>query len=98
MNGNDISVQDMALMKTFYFGEIVNGSLGFAADTPVNWLVLNAQQSGPQLAQLTAWAQKTGTTRIVSFSESLPTDKTYLTWMSDNVAQIEAIRATEPVL
>lgn len=98
MNGNDISVQDMALMKTFYFGQIVNGSLGFAADTPVNWLVLNAQQSGPQLAQLTAWAKKTGTTRIVSFSESLPTDKTYLTWMSDNVAQIEAIRATEPVL
>ena len=98
MNGNDISVQDMAIMKTFYFGKVVNGSLGFAADTPVNWLVLNAQQSGPQLSQLTAWAQKTGTTRIVSFSESLPAGKTYLAWMSDNVAQIEAIRAQEPIL
>jgi zinc/manganese transport system substrate-binding protein len=98
MNGNDISVQDMALMKTFYFGKVVNGSLGFAADTPVNWLVLNAQQSGPQLGQLSAWAQKTGTTRIVSFSESLPAGKTYLAWMFDNVAQIEDIRAHEPVL
>jgi zinc/manganese transport system substrate-binding protein len=98
MNGNDISVQDMALMKTFYFGKIVNGSLGFAADTPVNWLVLNSQQAGPQLSQLTAWAQKTGTTKIVSFSESLPAGKTYLAWMSDNVSQIEAIRANEPIL
>ncbi len=98
MNGNDISVQNMALMKTFFFGSVANGSLGFAANTPVEWLVLNAQQSGPQLTQLTAWAQKTGTTKIIFFSESLPQGKNYLTWMSDNVAQIEAIRAQEPVL
>jgi zinc/manganese transport system substrate-binding protein len=97
-NGNDISVQDMALMKTYFFGETVNGSLGFAANTPVNCLVLNSQQAGPQLSQLTAWAAKTGTAAIVSFSETLPTGKTYLAWMGDNVAQIEAIRANEPIL
>ena len=98
MNGNDISVQDMAIMKTFFFGSVVNGSLGFAADTPVDWLVLNAQQSGPQLSQLTSWAKKTGTTSIVTFSENLPQGKTYLSWMNDNVAQIETIRSLEPVL
>ena len=98
MNGSDISVQDMALMKTMFFGETVNGSLGFAANTPVNWLVLNSQQSGAQLNQLTSWAKQAVMTRIVTFSETLPAEKTYLTWMADNVAQIEAIRDQEPVL
>ncbi|MEY4367387.1 MAG: Manganese-binding lipoprotein MntA [Actinomycetota bacterium] len=98
MNGSDISVQDMALMKTMFFGETVNGSLGFAANTPVNWLVLNSQQSGAQLNQLTSWAKQAVMTRIVTFSETLPNDKTFLTWMADNVAQIEAIRDQEPVL
>jgi len=98
MNGSDISVQDMALMKTMFFGKIVNGSLGFAANTPVNWLVLNSQQSGAQLSQLKAWAKQSGFATILSFSETLPTDKTYLAWMGENVAQIEAIRAHEPIL
>ena len=98
INGSDISVQDMARMKTMFFGKTVNGSLSFAANTPVNWLVLNSQQAGPQLNQLKAWAEQTATTNVVSFSETLPNDKNYLTWMADNVSQIEAIRAQEPVL
>jgi|GEM_PF-1637690 len=96
INGNDISVKDMNAIKVLFFGEIVHRGLFFGPGWPIQWLVLNSQQTNPQIEQMKAWAQKAGMTKFVSFSESLPTDKTYLTWMSDNLAQLEALRASEP--
>ena len=96
INGNDISVKDMNAIKVLFFGEIVHRGLFFGPGWPIQWLVLNSQQTNPQIEQIKAWAQKAGMTKFVSFSESLPTGKTYLTWMSDNLAQLEYLRATEP--
>ena len=89
MNDSDISVADMALMKTYFFGERTSSGLHFAANTPVNWLVLNSQQTNAQTKLLEKWANQTHSTPVLSFSENLPAGDTYLSWMSANVAQIE---------
>ena len=90
MNDSDISVADMALMKTYFFGSIEHDGLHFAANTPVNWLVLNAQQTNSQTKLLQSWAKKTATP-ILSYSENLPVGDSYISWMSHNVAQIENV-------
>jgi zinc/manganese transport system substrate-binding protein len=90
MNDTDISVQDMALMKTYFFGKIEHGGLSFAANTPVELLVLNAQATNSQTQQLEAWAKQTHTVLVVRFSESLPQGQNYLSWMSSNITSIES--------
>ena len=97
-NESDISVQDMSIIKAEIQGEIINGvtQYGPFTDMPVRWVVLNDQQTSAQIEQIKSWVdQNSMNTHIVNFSETLPSGKTYLTWMSANLAQLEALRSQE---
>ena len=97
-NESDISVQDMSIIKAEIQGEIVNGLTQFGpyTDVPVRWVVLNDQQTSAQIEQIKSWVDRNSmNTHIVNFSETLPSGKTYLTWMSANLAQLEALRSQE---
>ena len=97
-NESDISVQDMSIIKAEIQGEIVNGLTQFGpfTDMPVRWVVLNDQQTSAQIEKIKSWVNKNYmNTHIVNFSETLPVGKTYLTWMSANLAQLEQLRSQE---
>jgi len=55
-------------------------------------LAVNAQTASPETAQLEAAATAAGVP-IVSLTETLPGDRDYLGWMSDNLAALEAALA-----
>ena len=94
MNGSDINLKDMAAIKILFLGEMTKTGLAFGSMWPIDWFVLNAQQTSPQIKQMIAWAkQAKNFTNIVTFSESLPAGDTYLTWMSANLSQLETVHA-----
>lgn len=98
MNGSDISLKDMAAIKILFLGEMTKTGLAFGSMWPIDWFVLNAQQTSPQIKQMIAWAkQAKNVTNIVTFSETLPAGDTYLTWMSANLTQLEALHAVNAV-
>jgi len=54
----------------------------------VQLVVTNQQTEGAQTSQLSLWAKAAGVP-VLRLSELLPTGKTYLTWMTGNLDQIE---------
>lgn len=58
------------------------------AKNEISVLVLNSQTAGSQTAQLEKWAKQAGVP-VLHWSELLPEHTSYLSWMTDNLSQIE---------
>jgi len=56
----------------------------------VSVVITNRQTSNSQTTQIAAWAKSSGVP-ILSWSELLPPDKTYLQWMTANLNQIQGV-------
>ncbi|MBN9177474.1 MAG: zinc ABC transporter substrate-binding protein [Microbacterium sp.] len=75
--GTGVSVADLKSVTDL----ITGGSLHF--------LALNTQTEGPEAEQIIATAD-TANVPIVKFSETLPEGQDYVSWMTENVANIQA--------
>lgn len=78
--GNDVPVR------------VLKQTLQLFSDHAVKLLVFNVQTSGPQTDQVLSAAAKNHVP-AVGFSETLPTGRSYLAWMRDNLRAIEAALA-----
>ena len=68
---------------------VLQQTLRLFSDHTVKVLVYNEQTSGPQTEQVLAAAKKAGVA-IVPVTETLPTGKTYISWMTANLAAVSA--------
>ena len=68
---------------------VLQQTLRLFSDHTVKVLVYNQQTSGPQTEQVLAAAKKAGVA-IVPVTETLPTGKTYISWMTANLAAVSA--------
>jgi len=66
---------------------VLQQTLRLFSDHTVKVLVYNEQTSGPQTEQVLAAAKKAGVA-IVPVTETLPTGKTYISWMTANLAAV----------
>ena len=68
---------------------VLQQTLRLFSDHTVKVLVYNEQTSGPQTEQVLAAAKKAGVA-IVPVTETIPTGKTYISWMTANLAAVSA--------
>jgi zinc/manganese transport system substrate-binding protein len=68
---------------------VLKQTLSLFSDHAVKLLAYNEQTSGPETDQVLAAARRAGVP-VVSFTETLPSGKSYVRWMTDNLSALKA--------